>query len=133
MVELVKNSPSKNSAYNLTRITQKSPDAKNFNSWVFKYHLLKPGQKVLEIEAAFCLLNIVMAKQNKEYCEKFVEFLKATGKKVMTHDQWINLSDVLKTFENNEEYDASGSCILIFTKLIGPSLFDEFYKYLHPN
>lgn len=85
-------------------------DSKNFHSWVFKYHLLKPGQKVLEVEAAIVLLNIAVSKYHPTYCAKFIEFLNASGKKVITHDQWVNLIDLFKILENKEEYDASGFC-----------------------
>ena len=97
----------------MTHIAQVGSESKLFHSWVFKYHLLKPGQKVLEIEAALVLLNIVVAKQHSTYCPKFIEFLNASGKKVMTHDQWVNLTDVFAAYESGQDYDTSGSCIFL--------------------
>ena len=105
---------------------------KEFYYFVFRYHLLKPGQKVLELESAIVLINIVVVKIFP-IAEKFVKFLRATDKKVINKDQWNNMIEVFPILQNGGTYDASGACISYKIINIGPTIFDEFYSWIQTN
>jgi len=82
---------------------------KKFHYFVFRYHMLKPGQKTLEIDAATILVQIVLGKKHP-ISAKFIRFLKDTGKKVLGRDQWDTLIDVFPIFEAKLKYDTDGAC-----------------------
>ena len=84
---------------------------KEFNNFVFKYHLLKPGQKTLDLESACVLLRITLGKRYKT-TPKFIKFLNEVWKKPINRDQWDNLRDVFEIIEKNEKYDSCGACII---------------------
>ena len=85
----------------------------SFHKFVFRYHLLKPGQKTLDIESVIILINIAF---KKEIAQKFVKFLRITGKKVLNEDQWCNMIEVFPLLEQGlDKYDAASSCTLFQT------------------
>ncbi len=86
-------------------------DYKLFHKFVFRYHLLKPGQKTLDLESAVVLLNIVVHNIYPPLADKFVKFMRATDKKVMTQDQWNGIVDVFPLLDKPGEYDPSGCCM----------------------
>ena len=82
---------------------------KNFHRFLFKYHLLTPGQKVLDQATAATLIKLSLVKIHP-IAEKFVEFLKSADKKAINHDQWANMLEVFPILEHKEHYDDNGAC-----------------------
>ncbi len=82
---------------------------KKFHKFVFTYHMLKPGQKTLETDAAALLIQIVLGRKHSVSAQ-FVRFLKESGRKTLGRDQWESLLDVFPIFEAEEKYDVSGAC-----------------------
>ena len=97
----------------LTEIAAREDESEylKFHTFTYKYHLVQPGQKVLGIDTAIPLLKLVMLK-HFPMCEKFIQFLIATGKQVLTFDQWANTLDIFPILQAGEHYDISGACIL---------------------
>ncbi len=81
---------------------------KKFHAFVFRYHMLKPGQKTLELDAATLLIQIVLGKKYP-ISAQFIRFLKDTGKKTLGRDQWENMIEIFHILEKKEK-DTSGAC-----------------------
>ncbi len=103
---------------------------KSFHRFVFKYHLLKPGQKTLDIESAIVLLNITVRGMYPTTTDKFVKFLRATDTTAVTGDQWNNVVEVFPLIEQDGKYDVDDSCKISGLTRVGPTIFDEFYEWL---
>ena len=113
MAELV-NPASKRSVTTLRSIGsgEDLSEFKKFHLFVFKYHLIQAGQKVLQIDTALALLKMVVLKLFP-MCEQFIQFLSVSGKSTLTQDQWLNVLEVLPILQSKQHYDIAGACILL--------------------
>ena len=82
---------------------------RNFSNFIFKYHMLKPGQRTLDLESACVLIPTVLGKKYK-IANKFIEYIKKANKKAITRDQWDNMIDVFEILEKQDKYDINGAC-----------------------
>lgn len=89
--------------------SESSAGFKEFYKFVFEYHMLAPGQKTLDKEAAILLIDILM-KKSHPISQKFAAFLKQSERKVMNKDQWQHLIALFTLLENKGTYDTSGAC-----------------------
>lgn len=72
---------------------------------------MKPTSSTLDIDIVCMLIDRVMTRKYK-IAPKFIEFLKETGKKLLTSDQWTTMIDVFEIYERHDKYSIYGPCII---------------------
>ena len=86
-----------------------SNEFKTFHDFVFKYHMLSPGQRTLDVQSAEAILKIELY-WHFPLCTKFIEFMKATGKDHINRDQWTLMIEVLDLLTKGGKYDVNYAC-----------------------
>lgn len=88
---------------------EKNGGYKAFYKFAYEYHMIIPGQKTLEKDAAILLIQI-LTKKSHPISKKFIAFLKQSERQVINRDQWAHMISLFTLLEKGEEYDASGAC-----------------------
>jgi len=93
---------------------------KSFYNFVFDY--LKEDRTILLLDEAITSWNILLKDRKWDMFDKFIQFLKETGKKSITRDAWQQLWNFIISYPKDvKDYDP-GSC--------WPILYDDFVEWL---
>lgn len=81
-----------------------------FHSFLFRYHLFKPGQKTLGRVAAEAVLRVELCPRYR-LCERFLEFMQATHVEVLNMDQWNMMVEVFETIGKGGKLNPQDACM----------------------
>ena len=82
-----------------------------FHKFLFNYHLLIPGKRVLTREEAQLILKVEFANRLLLIAKYFFEFMIHTRRLDINLQEWLAIPKVFETLSTSTSYDKDESCI----------------------